>query len=168
METRRTWQRIAQLRERRWSEADARVVLAEWRRSGLTLNAFAREHNLTNQRLWWWRSRLGEMVHETRVEEVALAPVVVTGSLQSRAPAVVRIGNCQGSCSIFRLISSHSGCRGNAATTLTQGDFGDWHSQPVDIAGKCTKPGSALADSGGTSTTPRAASWWDQWWDHGR
>jgi hypothetical protein len=41
-----------------WTEADARRVLADWERSGITLEAFARSRGLVPQRLAWWRKRL--------------------------------------------------------------------------------------------------------------
>ncbi|HET9625835.1 MAG TPA: hypothetical protein VFP84_30945 [Kofleriaceae bacterium] len=40
-----------------WTEADARRVLADWERSGETLEAFARGHGLGLQRLAWWKKR---------------------------------------------------------------------------------------------------------------
>jgi hypothetical protein len=41
-----------------WTEDEAREVLDAWRRSGESLAAFARNHRLTVQRLYWWRRRL--------------------------------------------------------------------------------------------------------------
>ncbi len=87
--------KIAQLRERRWSEADARVVLAELERSGDSVSAFARAHGLSAQRLFWWRSRLSDEARdEVALEQLSFAPVVVTGL--GRAPAVVlRVGELE-------------------------------------------------------------------------
>jgi transposase-like protein len=51
---------MAALREQRWTTQEARRVLAAVRDSGLSLAAFAREHDLRQQRLSWWRKRLGE------------------------------------------------------------------------------------------------------------
>ena len=42
-----------------WTEADARGVLAEWERSGKTLEAFARSRGLVSQRLAWWNAASG-------------------------------------------------------------------------------------------------------------
>lgn len=42
----------------RWSEHEARGVLAALRKSGLTLQRFARERGLVPQRLRSWRRRL--------------------------------------------------------------------------------------------------------------
>lgn len=46
-------------RSTHWTEADARRVLADWQRSGNTLEAFARSRGLVPQRLGWWKKRLG-------------------------------------------------------------------------------------------------------------
>lgn len=45
-------------RRTQWTEADARRVLAQWQRSGDTLEAFARSRGLVPQRLAWWKKRL--------------------------------------------------------------------------------------------------------------
>jgi transposase-like protein len=41
-----------------WTEDDARLALDEWQRSGQTIAAFAREHQMSAPRLYWWRKRL--------------------------------------------------------------------------------------------------------------
>jgi hypothetical protein len=41
-----------------WTEADARRVLDEWRQSGQSIAAFARERHMSAPRLYWWRKRL--------------------------------------------------------------------------------------------------------------
>jgi transposase-like protein len=51
---------MAALRGQRWTTREARRVLAAVDDSGLSLAAFAREHDLREQRLSWWRKRLGE------------------------------------------------------------------------------------------------------------
>ena len=48
----------AVLARRRWGEKDARAVLKAWRRSGLSVHAFAHSVGLDAQRLFWWRKRL--------------------------------------------------------------------------------------------------------------
>jgi transposase-like protein len=89
--------RIAQLRDQRWSEADARVVLEAVERSGEPVGAFARRHEIDAQRIYRWRSRLSaDAIHdgEERAETLSFAPVVVTGL--GRAPAViVRVGELE-------------------------------------------------------------------------
>jgi transposase-like protein len=47
-------------RAKRWSEAEARRVLAAWEKSGKSVGAFARSNGVTPQRLYWWRERLGK------------------------------------------------------------------------------------------------------------
>ena len=51
---------LRDLKEQRWGAEEARRVLAAWRRSGLSMNAFAREHGFTAQRLGWWKQKVGE------------------------------------------------------------------------------------------------------------
>jgi transposase-like protein len=45
---------------RRWTEQDARFVLAALERSGKPLRVFAEEHGLDPQRLYLWRRRVAE------------------------------------------------------------------------------------------------------------
>jgi transposase-like protein len=44
---------------RRWTEDDAREVLAALEASGLSAGAFATREGFDAQRLYWWRRRLG-------------------------------------------------------------------------------------------------------------
>lgn len=87
--------KLTRLREARWSEADARIVLAALERSGDTVLGFARAHDLNAQRIYWWRSRLsGEVQSEDPPDQLSFAPVVVTGL--GRTPAVViRLGELE-------------------------------------------------------------------------
>lgn len=91
---------LAQLRERRWSEADARVVLAQLERSGDSVLAFARAQGLTAQRIYWWRSRLSDEGRDTasrdeaEFDQLSFAPVVVT-SLGRSAAVVLRLGELE-------------------------------------------------------------------------
>lgn len=41
----------------RWSEVDARGVLESWRRSGLSLERFAKQRGFVAQRLRWWKAK---------------------------------------------------------------------------------------------------------------
>ncbi len=41
-----------------WTESAARQVLDEWRQSGQTIAAFARDRDVSAPRLYWWRRRL--------------------------------------------------------------------------------------------------------------
>lgn len=81
--------KLAELRSSRWSEADARLVLSAVERSGHTIHTFAREHDLKAHRIYWWRTRLAELVREepADLEQLSFAPVVVTGL--GRTPAVI-------------------------------------------------------------------------------
>ena len=49
-----------QLSRRRWSDADARVVLAALDASGLSPRAFAMREGMKPQRLYYWRDRQGD------------------------------------------------------------------------------------------------------------
>ncbi len=84
---------LASLRDRRWTEADGRRVLAAQARSGQSVAAFAREHGLDAQRVFWWRRRLGDVSGQDAAESMTFAPVVVTGT--SGVAAVVRIGEIE-------------------------------------------------------------------------
>jgi len=44
----------------RWTEQEARAVLAAWERSGLSVRQFAVEHGLDPQRIWLWRRRVAK------------------------------------------------------------------------------------------------------------
>lgn len=46
--------------KKRWSEADARVVLAAWRESGQSQEAFCKKIGIGTWRLWQWKKRLGD------------------------------------------------------------------------------------------------------------
>jgi hypothetical protein len=59
-----------------WTEVEARSVLGAWKRSGLSVEAFARSRGLVPQRLHWWKRKLGfGSVAESRT--LALLPVRV-------------------------------------------------------------------------------------------
>ena len=76
------------VRRRHWTEADARGVLAEWKRSGKTLEAFARSRGLVPQRLAWWRKRLRVAGPETSTA-LTFAPAAVIGA--AAAAAAIRL-----------------------------------------------------------------------------
>jgi len=44
----------------RWTEKRGREVVRQWRRSGLSMAAFARERRLGPQRVRYWRDRFEE------------------------------------------------------------------------------------------------------------
>ena len=86
--------KLAEVRDRRWSEGDARVVLELLDRSGDSVPAFARTHGLNAQRLYWWRSRLSEQQErdEVGLEQLSFAPVVVTGVGRESPAMLLRLG----------------------------------------------------------------------------
>jgi transposase len=68
---------------KRWTATEAQRVLADLDRSGLSDRAFAKQHGLDPQRLWWWRrrleqERLGEAVAFVEVKPKAVASVATT------------------------------------------------------------------------------------------
>jgi transposase-like protein len=89
--------RLAQLRDRRWSQSDARVVLDALERSGEPVRMFARRHGLDAQRIYKWRTRLADesAVASERADEIEFAPVVVTGLGRASAPVIMRIGEIE-------------------------------------------------------------------------
>lgn len=88
--------KLARLRDTRWSEVDARIVLDAVERSGDTIHAFAREHGLPAHRLYWWRERLAGAIDEEPGDlgQLAFAPVVVTGLARPSA-LLVRFGEVE-------------------------------------------------------------------------
>jgi hypothetical protein len=69
-----------------WSEHEARGVLSAWRKSGETLERFAKDRGLVPQRLRFWKSKLeGKATALVRSESpLALLPVQVTASAQRK------------------------------------------------------------------------------------
>ena len=65
---------------RQWSEAQARAVLGEAERSGLSLYSYARLRGWAPQRLYWWRDRLTVGV----AQGVQFVPVRVTEHEEDR------------------------------------------------------------------------------------
>lgn len=69
---------------KQWTKAEARQMLATWRKSGLPLGTFARERGIGAERLRWWRKRLGEAAPAKRKKKAAgaqLVPAVVNAPL---------------------------------------------------------------------------------------
>jgi len=67
------------LGSRRWTPADAQVVLAAHQESGLTLAAFARRHRLSLQRLYAWRRHLDSARRPDVTRSPQFLPVRVVG-----------------------------------------------------------------------------------------
>ncbi len=74
----------------RWSEHEARGAISAWRKSGLSIEQFARERGLVPQRLYWWRKKLeGAAKPAAKSTAMALLPVQVTPpSRQARGEPV--------------------------------------------------------------------------------
>ena len=58
----------------RWSEHEARSAISAWRKSGLSVEDFAKAQGLVPQRIYWWRKRL-EKTPAVPANHVKLLPV---------------------------------------------------------------------------------------------
>ena len=69
-----------------WSEHEARGVLVAWRKSGLSIERFAKERGLVPQRVRWWKNKLeGKSATLVRSQSsLDLLPVQVTESATSK------------------------------------------------------------------------------------
>ena len=69
-----------------WSEHEARGVLVAWRKSGLSIERFAKERGLVPQRIRWWKAKLEgkSTALVTTQSSLALLPVQVTESAPSK------------------------------------------------------------------------------------
>jgi hypothetical protein len=88
-----------------WSEHEARGVLAAWRKSGKSMEKFAKERGLVPQRVRWWKNKL-EGTGDTALAKpgsMALLPVAVTETVATpkrgepiavylRGGQVIRVG----------------------------------------------------------------------------
>jgi hypothetical protein len=78
-----------------WSDDDARIVLDEWRRSGATMAAFARQRGLKASRLYWWKKRLRRAaVSPPATPTLSLVPASIMSSeitLTIRIPGEIAI-----------------------------------------------------------------------------
>ena len=62
-----------------WSEVETRGVLEAWRRSGLTVERFAKQRGLVPQRLRWWKVKFAAVDKAIAVSATpALMPVRVS------------------------------------------------------------------------------------------
>jgi hypothetical protein len=68
----------------RWTEQDARDVLAALRRSGKPVRVFAAERGLDPRRLYLWRRRLGE------AESTTFHELIVRPAARGAAPEAAR------------------------------------------------------------------------------
>ena len=60
-----------------WTEIEARGVLEAWKRSGLSVEKYARSRGLVPQRLHWWKQKLGFGAAGDKSQALALLPVRV-------------------------------------------------------------------------------------------
>jgi len=60
-----------------WTEIEARGVLEAWKRSGLSVEKYARSRSLVPQRLHWWKQKLGFGAAADERRGLALLPVRV-------------------------------------------------------------------------------------------
>ncbi len=69
-----------------WSEHEARGVLSAWRRSGQSIERFAKERGIVPQRVRWWKAKLeGTSTALVRTQSpLALLPVQVTESAPTK------------------------------------------------------------------------------------
>jgi len=70
---------------RRWSEAEARRVVEDWRRSGLSLAGYTRREGFGYERVARWKRRLARRSvaappRRARVARLGMRPVQVVGS----------------------------------------------------------------------------------------
>lgn len=72
-----------------WTEVEARAVLAAWRKSGQSVQAFAKERGIVPQRLRWWKAKLdGKSTAVSARAEIPLVPVRVVDAKRGE-PVVV-------------------------------------------------------------------------------
>jgi transposase-like protein len=75
----------------RWSEHEARSAISAWRKSGLSVEKFARERGLVPQRIYWWRKKL-EVPAKAAAKpapSMSLLPVQVTATRARGEPVAV-------------------------------------------------------------------------------
>jgi hypothetical protein len=71
-----------------WSEVEARGVLETWRRSGLSLERFAKQRGFVPQRLRWWKQKLAGETRSAMVSTPTLLPIRVTSEPPRRGEPV--------------------------------------------------------------------------------
>ena len=68
-----------------WTEVEARGVLEAWKKSGRSLEGYARSRGLVPQRLHWWKTKLGfGKAPDAKSRAVALLPVRVAEAMAAR------------------------------------------------------------------------------------
>ena len=72
----------------RWSEHEARSAIAAWRKSGQSVENFARERGLVPQRIYFWRKKL-EGSETVAAHSLKLLPVDVSSPRARGEPVAV-------------------------------------------------------------------------------
>ena len=75
-----------------WSEVEARGVLSAWRKSGLSIELFARERSLVPQRIYHWRKKLD--AKDAVAKSMSLLPVRVVDRPERRGEPVTVLLRC--------------------------------------------------------------------------
>lgn len=88
---------LKSMRDRRWTLKQAQAVLEAQERSGLSVQTFAHEHDLSAERLYYWRRRLetSDGVREMEDEDIKFVPVTVTSRGRTTVAVRVRAGNVE-------------------------------------------------------------------------
>jgi hypothetical protein len=68
-----------------WTEMEARAVIAAWRKSGLSMTDYAREHSIGRHRIAWWLKKLEGHMRS----DVKLLPVHVVESPRNAPVSIV-------------------------------------------------------------------------------
>jgi hypothetical protein len=66
-----------------WSEVEARGVLEAWRRSGLSVERFAKQRGFVPQRLRWWKDKFAAA---EKAAVVSSTPALLPVRIGSEAP----------------------------------------------------------------------------------
>jgi hypothetical protein len=72
----------------KWSEVEARGVLEAWRRSGQSLESFAKQRGLVAQRLRWWKAKFENVETALATTTPAMPPVRVGAESSRRGEPV--------------------------------------------------------------------------------
>ena len=88
MARKRTDQVSAIVHKRRWSAAEAELVIRAFQECGIPLSDFAQEHGLQRARLWRWSSRL----RKRRDQPTLFHPVrIVEARAANPSPAMIEV-----------------------------------------------------------------------------
>jgi transposase-like protein len=102
-----------------WSEEEARVQLAAFDRSGMSLTAWSARVGVSPQRVYYWRDRLSQRGEGARplvggeadlqFVEVAMRPVI-TGQIEVQWPSghVLRVPVGVGVAEVLRAVGLHA------------------------------------------------------------